>query len=95
MRIKAHEYEDIIALLVKLNISEEDILFVKKKGWFTIQKIQREGKFEFHRKLETHLVNGEFQDELNYRFRTGGKVQMATSWDDVLKNLGIWLKLRT
>ena len=91
MRIKAHEYEDILSLYKKLEFSKDDLQFVKKKGWFTIRKNGADGTFDFHRKLDSNLVDGVFKDELNYRFRINGKIRNADSWDQVLKKLKLWL----
>ncbi len=91
MRIKDHEYKDIVEALENRGFAIDDFDFIKKKGWFHLIKKGNNQFFSFHRKLETELIEGEFRDSLTYRIKTDSGSEETNNWEKTRETLEDWL----
>ena len=92
MRIKDHEYKDIVSALEQGGFRIQDFDFVKKKGWFHLISKEKDKFFSFHRKLETELQDGNFVDSLTYRYKSESESGETSTWENTRELLIAWLQ---
>ncbi|MFT6866196.1 MAG: 23S rRNA A2030 N6-methylase RlmJ [Cyclobacteriaceae bacterium] len=90
MRFLSLEHKDIMGLLIKLNLTNK-AKFVKRKGWVYIEIDQQ--SFAYHRKKESLLIDGQFEDRIEFFMVCNGKRKSLNTWEEVLINFKDWLKL--
>lgn len=81
MKLLPQEQKSLFELLERLDIRNEFSL-IKRKGWLHIESSQK--SFAFHRKKESKLIDGNFEDSNRYFVREIDTVKEVNNWEEVL-----------
>ncbi len=88
MRLFQNEHDDVTRILKAHNLGKE-ILLTKKKGWIHI-KISND-VFSYHRKKETRLIQGKFEDDYRYFVEMNREKRELANWEEVCLELEAWI----
>ncbi|MFY0599230.1 MAG: hypothetical protein JXR03_06130 [Cyclobacteriaceae bacterium] len=89
MKLHPQEFLDISALFDKYDLGDR-VSFIKRKGW--VHVIVDALSIEFHRKKVSSIIDGHFQDSLQYFVRCQGEVTESPDWEGVLTKLDLWIR---
>lgn len=89
MRLLAEEQKEIMKLMDRYDLDGQYEL-VKRKGWVYVNI--KGCSFAFHRKKTTEIVNGKFENKLQYFVRVDNSMQPFEHLSQVIEKLDQWVQ---